>query len=56
MSTDERMAPPRSAEEVQMVEPDVVRQMRELSALGCGLGWGFGFSGGAARCSSPISS
>lgn len=36
MSTDERMAPPRSAEEVQMVEPDVVRQMRELSALGWG--------------------
>ena len=36
MSTDETMAPPRSAGEVEMVEPEVVRQLRELS----GLGWG----------------
>lgn len=36
MSTGETMAPPRSAEEVEMVEPEVVRQMRELAALGWG--------------------
>ncbi len=36
MSTDETMAPPRRAEEVEMVEPEVVRQIRELAALGWG--------------------
>ena len=36
MSRDEMLAPPRSAEEVEMVEPEVVRQMRQLS----GMGWG----------------
>ncbi|UJR87352.1 Hypothetical protein I5071_1440 (plasmid) [Sandaracinus amylolyticus] len=36
MSTGETMAPPRKAEEVEMVEPEVVRQMRALSELGWG--------------------
>lgn len=36
MSTGETMAPPRNAEEVEMVEPEVVRQMRGLSELGWG--------------------
>jgi transposase len=36
MSTDETMAPPRKAGEVEMVEPEVVRQMRALSELGWG--------------------
>lgn len=36
MSTGETMAPSRTAEEVEMVEPEVVRQMRALTALGWG--------------------
>jgi transposase len=36
MSTGETMTPPRAAGEVEMVEPEVVRQMRALSALGWG--------------------
>lgn len=36
MSTDETMALPRMAEEVEMVEPEVVRRMRQLSELGWG--------------------
>jgi len=36
MSTGETMTPPRSAEEVEMIEPELVRQMRQLRALGWG--------------------
>lgn len=36
MSTGETMAPPRCAGEVEMLEPEVVRQVRELTALGWG--------------------
>ena len=36
MSTGETMSPPRHAEEVEMLEPEVVRQVRELTALGWG--------------------
>lgn len=36
MSTGETMAPSRNAEEVEMIEPEVVRQMKQLHALGWG--------------------
>lgn len=36
MSTRETMAPPRDAGDVEMLDPEVVRQVRELTALSLG--------------------